>query len=318
LSCAVSEAGANTPDDAARCSSCGHALPAGAAFCRNCGAQAAPVVPPAGRGGASPAAARAPLPRTPPGPKRGRARAILVGALTGLILGGGVAAAILVMGEDDPPPHKAAAQESSPDAAPEDEDSSSAGAAPERTAKAPGCEPVATPAPTDVSFARPAQVLEPGARATAVVETSCGTFRIALDTQRAPRTANSFAFLAERGLYDGLGFHRVATGFVIQGGDPLGDGAGGPGYSVDERPPADLAYREGVVAMAKSASEPSGRSGSQFFVVLADDAGLPPEYALLGTVSEGADVVARIGALGTPSERPRRPVTIERISIERG
>ena len=122
---------------------------------------------------------------------------------------------------------------------------------------------------------------------------------------RAPKTANSFAFLAEEGFYDDLDFHRIVPEFVIQGGDPLGTGTGGPGYSVDEKPPANLAYTKGTVAMAKSSAEPPGRSGSQFFVVTGADAGLPPEYALVGKVSEGIDVVERIGNLGDPGTKNR-------------
>jgi peptidyl-prolyl cis-trans isomerase B (cyclophilin B) len=163
----------------------------------------------------------------------------------------------------------------------------------------------------------PDQVLEQGEAATAVVKTSEGTFEIALDTERAPKTTNSFAYLAEEGFYDGLIFHRVAPGFVIQGGDPKGDGTGGPGYSVDEKPPANLSYTKGVVAMAKSGTDPPGRSGSQFFVVTAPDAGLPPEYALLGKVSKGYDAVEKIDALGTPQETPKRKITIEEVTIER-
>jgi len=163
----------------------------------------------------------------------------------------------------------------------------------------------------------PDQVLEQGEAATAVVKTSEGTFEIALDTERAPKTTNSFASLAEEGFYDGLDFHRIAPGFVIQGGDPKGDGTGGPGYSVDEKPPPNLSYTRGVVAMAKSSAYPPGRSGSQFFVVTAPDAGLPPEYALLGKVRKGYDTVEKIDALGTPQETPKRPVLIEEVTIER-
>jgi cyclophilin family peptidyl-prolyl cis-trans isomerase len=181
-----------------------------------------------------------------------------------------------------------------------------------------GCEKVEAPAPKTVSYKAPKQVLKPGAEATAVVKTSCGTFEIALDTKRAPKTANSFAFLAEEGFYDDLTFHRVAPGFVIQGGDPEGTGTGGPGYSVDEKPPANLAYTKGVVAMAKSSAEPPGRSGSQFYVVTAPDAGLPPEYALVGKVSKGYDVVEKIDALGTPEEKPKQTVLIEEMTIDQG
>ncbi len=160
--------------------------------------------------------------------------------------------------------------------------------------------------------------MKQGEKLTAVVKTSCGTFEIALDSKRAPKTVNSFVFLSEEGFYDDLTFHRIVPEFVIQGGDPLGTGTGGPGYSVDEKPPANLAYTKGIVAMAKSAAEPPGRSGSQFFVVLGADAGLPPEYALVGRVDKGFDVVERIGKLGTPEEKPKQVVLIEKISIERG
>ena len=185
-------------------------------------------------------------------------------------------------------------------------------------ASADGCEEVEAPEPKTVSFKAPKQVLKPGETATAVVKTSCGTFEIALDTKRAPRTANSFAFLAEEGFYDDLTFHRVAPGFVIQGGDPEGTGTGGPGYSVDEKPPANLAYTKGVVAMAKSSAEPPGRSASQFYVVTAPDAGLPPEYALVGKVTKGYDAVERIDTLGTPEEKPKQTVLIEEMTIDQG
>ena len=101
-------------------------------------------------------------------------------------------------------------------------------------------------------------------------------------------------------------FHRIAPGFVIQGGDPKGSdpqvaGTGGPGYSVTEAPAQNTVYAKGLVAMAKTAVEPPGASGSQFFVVTAPaDAGLPPDYAVLGEVTEGIDVVEAIGELGDP------------------
>jgi cyclophilin family peptidyl-prolyl cis-trans isomerase len=185
-------------------------------------------------------------------------------------------------------------------------------------ASAAGCKQVKAPQPKQVSLPAPKQTIARGEEVTAVVQTSCGTFDIALDTQRAPKTSNSFAYLAEEGFYDDLTFHRIVPGFVIQGGDPLGTGTGGPGYSVDEKPPANLAYTKGTVAMAKSSAEPPGRSGSQFYVVTGADAGLPPEYALVGKVSEGLDVVERIGKLGTPSEKPKQTVLIEKITIEKG
>jgi peptidyl-prolyl cis-trans isomerase B (cyclophilin B) len=181
-----------------------------------------------------------------------------------------------------------------------------------------GCEEVEAPQPKQVKLKAPKQTLKEGEEVTAVVETSCGSFEIALDTEQAPKTANSFAYMAEEGFYDDLTFHRVAPGFVIQGGDPLGTGTGGPGYSVDEKPPSNLSYTKGVVAMAKSSAEPPGRSGSQFYVVTAPDAGLQPEYALVGEVSEGYDTVARIDKLGTQAETPKQTVLIESVTIEKG
>jgi cyclophilin family peptidyl-prolyl cis-trans isomerase len=186
------------------------------------------------------------------------------------------------------------------------------------TASPGGCAEVEQPEPKTVSFRAPKQVLNKGEKATAVVKTSCGTFDIALDTGQAPKTANSFAFLADEGFYDDLTFHRIAPGFVIQGGDPEGTGSGGPGYSVDEKPPANLSYTKGTVAMAKTSAEPPGRSGSQFFVVTAADAGLPPEYALVGKVDKGYDAVERIESLGGEGEAPKRTVLIEKITIEKG
>jgi peptidyl-prolyl cis-trans isomerase B (cyclophilin B) len=185
-------------------------------------------------------------------------------------------------------------------------------------ASAAGCKQVEAPKPKHVSLSAPKQKVKAGEKLTAVVKTSCGTFAIALDTQRAPKTTNSFAYLAKKGFYDGLDFHRIVPGFVIQGGDPLGTGTGGPGYKVVEKPPANLAYTKGIVAMAKSSAEPPGTSGSQFFVVTGADAGLSPEYALVGKISKGFDVVARIGKLGTKTEKPKQTILIEKMTIKKG
>jgi peptidyl-prolyl cis-trans isomerase B (cyclophilin B) len=157
--------------------------------------------------------------------------------------------------------------------------------------------------------------------ATVEMQTNCGSFTISLAVGDAPRTASSFATLVKRGFYDGLTFHRISgdpTGgpFVIQGGDPLGTGLGGPGYSVREKPPAGTKYTKYTVAMAKTASEPAGTSGSQFFVVTGEDAGLPPDYALLGKVTKGQEVVDKIGVLAVgPDEAPTEPVVIRNIRI---
>ena len=199
----------------------------------------------------------------------------------------------------------------------DDEDEPATSSDTETTAQG-ECQEVEQPAPKPDTFKRAEPVLERGDKATATVETSCGSFEIALDTERSPKTANSFAFLAEQGFYDGTTFHRIAPGFVIQGGDPKGDGTGGPGYSVVEAPPPNTVYSRGLVAMAKTANEPSGTSGSQFFVVTAPaDAGLQPDYAVLGQVSSGEPVVDVIAALGDPAtEQPLQVVTIDSVTVE--
>jgi len=181
------------------------------------------------------------------------------------------------------------------------------------------CAQVEAPPPKDDRFKKPEQVLSPGEPAVATVQTSCGTFEIGLDTKNSPKTANSFAFLAEQGFYDGTIFHRIAPGFVIQGGDPTGEGTGGPGYTVTEPPAQDTTYKRGLVAMAKTSVEPPGASGSQFFVVTAPaDAGLPPDYAVLGEVTKGMDVVETIGELGDQSEQPTQVVTIDKVTVDAG
>ena len=183
-----------------------------------------------------------------------------------------------------------------------------------------GCAEVDAPTPKEEAASEPTDQLS-GA-ATAVVETSCGSFEIELDAAISPKTTSSFASLAEQGFYDGTPFNRIQRGFLIQGGDPLGDRTGGPGYTIDEPPPEDLAYLRGTVAMAKNEAEPPGRSGSQFFIVTAAaDAGLPPDYALLGMVTAGFDTVERIELAGDPSGAdgaPVAPVVIERVTIEAG
>ena len=181
-----------------------------------------------------------------------------------------------------------------------------------------GCEKVSAPKPkAEGKLKRPKVKLESGKTYVAEVITSCGEFQITLDPKRAPKTGGSFKYLADKGFFDGVIFHRIVPGFVIQGGDPQGTGQGGPGYSVVEAPPEDLTYTKGVVAMAKTAAEKPGTSGSQFFVVTGEDAGLPPEYALLGKVTKGIEVVEKIGVVPTDSatEAPVDPVVIRQIKI---
>jgi cyclophilin family peptidyl-prolyl cis-trans isomerase len=182
------------------------------------------------------------------------------------------------------------------------------------------CRKVAAPAPKgEQHLSKPTATLPAGKRYDVDLQTNCGTITIRLATGRAPKTAASFADLVKRGFYDGLIFHRVVHDFVIQGGDPLGTGLGGPGYQVVETPPGDLAYTTGVVAMAKTEADPSGASGSQFFIVTAPDAGLPPDYAVVGGVVRGMDVAQHIGKLPVDADdRPTSPVVIEKAKLRTG
>jgi peptidyl-prolyl cis-trans isomerase B (cyclophilin B) len=181
-----------------------------------------------------------------------------------------------------------------------------------------GCEP-ARPITKRTELEEPRRSLDSSKTHVVVLETTCGTIEVTLDTKRAPLTSASVANLARRGFYDGLGFHRIGRDpagedFVIQGGDPTGTGSGGPGYTVVEAPPPGLRYTRGTVAMAKTQLEDPGTSGSQFYIVTADDAGLPPEYALAGRVTKGDDVVTRIAAVEADpqTEIPTKPVVIKR------
>jgi peptidyl-prolyl cis-trans isomerase B (cyclophilin B) len=179
------------------------------------------------------------------------------------------------------------------------------------------CKPVKSPEPKpDGGQKPPASSLDTGKTYNLVVETSCGSFTIKLDQKKAPKTAASLVSLAESGFFDGTTFHRVVPGFVIQGGDPTGTGAGGPGYKTVDVPPPGTAYTEGVVAMAKAGSEAPGTSGSQFFVVTGADAGLPPEYAVVGKVTAGLDTVLAIDKLGVGDGPPAIPVVIEKVTVE--
>ncbi|MDE2281621.1 MAG: peptidylprolyl isomerase [Actinomycetales bacterium] len=143
--------------------------------------------------------------------------------------------------------------------------------------------------------------------------TSHGTLEIALDPLAAPTTVNSFVFLARWHYFDGIVFHRIIPGFVLQGGDPTGSGSGGPGYRFDDELPKPGRYELGSLAMANAGPN---TNGSQFFVISGPDGvRLPPLYALFGKVVKGLDVVAAINDVGTPSGKPRERVVIESVTI---
>ena len=193
-----------------------------------------------------------------------------------------------------------------------------------------GAAPADAGAKTPQFVGPPPMTIDPEATYTATIATSCGTFEMRLRPDIAPEAVNSFVFLAEQGFYDGLTFHRIVDGFVIQGGDPLGDGTGGPGYSFDiETSPRQTFDAAGLLAYANSGP---GSNGSQFFVTLAPTPQLDPgagagEFSIFGEVTHGLDVVRRIGAVpgsedpGIPGEMsvPTQAVYIDSVTIdERG
>lgn len=182
-----------------------------------------------------------------------------------------------------------------------------------------GCRSVAIPPPHGPYHLKPPTYkLDPAKTYTVHVTTNCGSFAFTLNVAGAPKTSASIYALVKSGFYSNLTFHRIVPDFVIQGGDPAGNGTGGPGYTVVDRPPANLHYVTGDVAMAKTQAQPSGASGSQFFIVLssAGAAQLTPDYALAGRVVSGLSVVERIGKLPTnSSEYPTPPVVMSSVTV---
>ncbi len=161
--------------------------------------------------------------------------------------------------------------------------------------------------------APPPMVIDPARRYTAEVVTSKGTMTIALDAGAAPKTVNNFVFLARWHYYDGIVFHRIIPGFMLQGGDPEGSGRGGAGYRFDDELPAPGRYEIGSLAMANAGPN---TNGSQFFIVSGPDGtALPPSYSLFGKVVKGLDVVTAIESVGSRSGTPSEKVVIESVTI---
>jgi peptidyl-prolyl cis-trans isomerase B (cyclophilin B) len=202
-----------------------------------------------------------------------------------------------------------------------DEQAEDQGAAPAPAEEQKGpCEDVEQPTPRDGGGQKkPEKPLERGKGYEVELRTSCGDFTIRLDQRTSPNATASFVALARSGFFDDTIFHRIVPGYVIQAGDPTVTGGGDPGYSTRDRVPADAAYVAGVVAMAKGGNDPPGTAGSQFFVVADAEAQLPPEYAVLGKVTKGMDVVRAIGELGDPASgdagTPLQSVVIEEAKV---
>ena len=202
-----------------------------------------------------------------------------------------------------------------------------AAAAPVELPKAPGGQAISgdTPCPNPdgssprtTRFAKPPPTcIAPGRTYTAEIRTNMGTMAVALDPRAAPTTVNNFVVLARYHYFDGISFHRIIPGFVIQGGDPEVSGRGGPGYQIADELPQPGQYKVGSLAMANSGPN---TNGSQFFIITGDQGvALPPQYSLFGQVTEGLDVVQKIDGVGSPNSQQGRPtavVTMQSVTIK--
>ena len=189
------------------------------------------------------------------------------------------------------------------------------------TSAAASCSHTAPPrGSTKLYKSAPPMTIDQSKTYTATMTTSCGTITMKLDPKDAPRTVNSFVFLARHHFYDGLKFHRVVTDFVVQGGDPKGDGTGGPGYSLPDEPPTN-GYKAGSVAMANAGPD---TTGSQFFLVASANGaktlgGPPYKYSILGQITKGLDVVQKMETFAPTAAPhdgpPTKPLYIDKVTI---
>ncbi|HEX3623350.1 MAG TPA: peptidylprolyl isomerase [Acidimicrobiales bacterium] len=160
----------------------------------------------------------------------------------------------------------------------------------------------------------PPMCIDPAKSYTATMVTNKGTMTIALDPGAAPNTVNNFVVLARYHYFDGVTFHRIIPGFVIQGGDPQGTGTGGPGYKFADELPKPGRYEMGSLAMANAGPN---TNGSQFFIISGPNGmGLPPQYSLFGKVVGGMDVVMELDKIGSPGAgKPKERVFMESVTI---
>jgi cyclophilin family peptidyl-prolyl cis-trans isomerase len=174
------------------------------------------------------------------------------------------------------------------------------------------CPPTDGSAQRTTSFEKPPPLcVEVAKTYTAEMQTSKGTMTIAVDVKNATKTANNFIVLARYKFFDGIAFHRIIPGFVIQGGDPLQNGGGGPGYSFEDELPKPGSYKIGSLAMANSGAN---TNGSQFFIITGDaGVSLQPQYSLFGQVTQGLDVVKAIEEVGIPGIEAGKPSEVVKI-----
>jgi cyclophilin family peptidyl-prolyl cis-trans isomerase len=256
--------------------------------------------------------ARASTERARPGATRGGSAAggittawLAVGAIVLFVVGVALASGAVKFGSGASPSSDAfangassgpSASIGSPESAPA---SSAPGASP--TAHGSNCPTSEPPAGTA------------GKTTVVTIETAKGKIEITVDPALGPRAAGNFVALVSCGFYDGIVFHRIVPGFVIQGGDPTGTGSGGPGYEFADDP-VTVPYARGVVAMANSGPN---TNGSQFFIVL-KDSGLAPSYSVFGRVTAGMDVVDTIAAMpnsGPPNNNATNPVAMDKVTV---
>jgi len=242
---------------------------------------------------------------------------MILGAIGALVAIALVVGGMSVLGGDEPNASATATPSSPPTGAPQVTGEVTPDAMPPEAVACEGEVPPEAGEPKPQFDRAPgADLLEPDVLYVATVETSCGAFEIELEADRAPQTVASFVFLVGEGYFDGLTFHRVVPGFVIQGGDPLGTGTGGPGYALPDELGGRMRYVDGTVAMANSGPD-SG--GSQWFVVSGPDgANLDdiPNYTIFGKVSEGLEVVRAIQDVPVAGQAPTEAVYIGSITIE--
>jgi peptidyl-prolyl cis-trans isomerase B (cyclophilin B) len=236
--------------------------------------------------------------------RRRRRQRVIAGVVAGAVaLGGiGVAALAFLGGGQETPDRPQAGPEKTP--------------SPDRPVAC-GAEAPRTAGEEKPMFDNPPRMqIDPETRYTAVMDTSCGTIELELFADRTPVTVNNFVFLAREGFYEGLTFHRIIPDFVLQGGDPAGDGSGGPGYQFEDEIVDDLKFNEPfLLAMANSGED---TNGSQFFITTGEPSHLNGLHTIFGRVTKGKEAVRAIEAVGTSAGPPSETVHIERVRVEEG
>jgi cyclophilin family peptidyl-prolyl cis-trans isomerase len=249
-----------------------------------------------------------------------RRRGLLIGLAVAAFLAFAIGYSVLTAGDDGDDDQVATDGSDDTDDTAEDGGSTDTSEPTESAEPLPCPEPGGDVEPTTEFPAPPPTCIDPAIDYTATVVTDAGTIEVDLFEQDAPITVNNFVYLARYQYYDGLDFHRVIPDFVLQGGDPNGDGTGGPGYQFEDELPEPEDYEAGSLAMANSGPD---TNGSQFFIITSEQGaeslvqavGGTANYSLFGQVTSGMDVVAAIEADGSPQGTPSTVHVIESVTI---